>query len=75
LEEAVGQYGIYRAVLRKIGSGRQLFMAVPGKTYEQVLSPLFGQLVVKEIQLDLIVFDIAEQRSLQWINWNDTATS
>lgn len=75
LEEAVGQYGIYRAVLQKTGSDRQLFMAVPGKVHEQVLSPLFGQLVVQELKLDLIVFDIEEKRSLQWISWNDTATS
>jgi hypothetical protein len=75
LEEAVGQYDIYRAVLRKTNPGRQLFMAVPTKVYETLLTPLFGQLVVKELELDVIVFDVAEKRSLQWINWNDTAES
>ena len=34
LEEAVGQYGVYRAILNETDPERKLFMAVPRRAYE-----------------------------------------
>jgi hypothetical protein len=57
LEEAVGQYDVYRAILSETEPERTLFLAVER----------FGQLIVSRVQLRLLVFDEREERVLQWI--------
>jgi hypothetical protein len=67
LEEAVGQYVIYRAVLEETDPRRSLYMALPLDAYDEVLSDRFGQLVVARVRLGLIVFDEVQERIIQWI--------
>src|SRR5260370_24302761 len=43
LQEAVGQYAVYREVLTEQEPERVLYMAVSRKTYEAVLSDRFGR--------------------------------
>jgi hypothetical protein len=67
LEEAVGQYDIYRAILAETEPERRLYLAVPRRVFEGVLSERFGQLVINRLQLRLLVFDEQQQRVSQWI--------
>jgi len=67
LEEAVGQYDIYRTILTETGSDRQLFLAVPEHVYEGILAERLGQLIVTRLQLRLIVFREQEERIVRWI--------
>jgi hypothetical protein len=67
LEEAVGQYEIYRLLLAATDSGRVLYMAVSVGTYRGVLADQFGQLVVSGLNLHLVVFDEQQERIVQWI--------
>jgi hypothetical protein len=67
LEEAVGQYDIYRTILTETGSDRQLFLAVPDHVYEGILAERLGQLIVARLQLRLIVFHEQEERITRWI--------
>jgi hypothetical protein len=67
LEEAVGQYEIYRLLLAAADSGRVLYMAVSVGTYRSVLADQFGQLVVSGLNLRLVVFDEQQERIVQWI--------
>lgn len=67
LEQAVGQYDVYRIVLRETEPDRILFLAVPRRVYEGLLSDRFGQLITAGAQLCLMVFDDQTQRILQWI--------
>ena len=67
LEMAVGQYGIYKALLSKIESDRTLFMAVPLRIYESTLSERFGQLILESFEIKLIVFDHKSGGITQWI--------
>jgi hypothetical protein len=67
LEEAVGQYEIYRALLEESDPGRVLYMAVPGRVYEGLLAERFGQFVVERLSLRVMVFDEHQQRVVQWI--------
>jgi hypothetical protein len=67
LQEAVGQYDVYRAVLAETEPERSLYLAVPGRVLEGILSERFGQLIVNRLQLRLLVFADQEGRPLQWI--------
>jgi hypothetical protein len=67
LEEAVGQYEIYRTLLAETEPERLLYMAVPQRVYESLLAERFGQLIVTRLQLRLIVFDEEQERIVRWI--------
>jgi hypothetical protein len=67
LEEAVGQYQIYRMLLEETDPGRVLYMAVPFAAYDEVLADRFGQLIVSRLPLRVIVFDEQTERIVQWI--------
>jgi hypothetical protein len=66
LEEAVGQYDIYRSILAETGSDRLLFLAVPEHVSEGILAERLGQLIVTRLQLRLIVFDVQQERIVRW---------
>jgi virulence-associated protein VapD len=68
LEEAVGQYEIYRTVLARSEPDRLLYLAVPRYTFETVLAEQFGQLILSELHLRLLVFNDQQERVIQWIN-------
>jgi XisH protein len=67
LEEAVGQYQVYRSVLTEIDPGRVLYLAVPQRVYESLFAERFGQLIRQRLQLRLMVFDEHEERIVAWI--------
>ena len=68
LQEAVGQYEIYRTVLVELESERILYLAIPKRVYESFFSERFGQLILNRIHLQLIVFDEQLARIVQWIS-------
>lgn len=67
LQEAVGQYDIYRALLAETEPGRTLFLAVPRRVHDGLLSERFGQLIVGQLQLRILVFDDRTGRVVTWI--------
>jgi hypothetical protein len=73
LQEAVGQYEIYRTILEQTEPERRLFLAVPTVVYESLLSERFGQLIVTKLGLRLVVFDDEQKRVVEWIEPNNTA--
>jgi hypothetical protein len=75
LEEAVGQYEIYRAILRVRQPDRQLYMAVTLPVYDGVLSDRFGRFILSELGVRLLVFDQDRRRVVQWIESSNTAES
>jgi hypothetical protein len=68
LQEAVGQYEIYRAVLTETEPERLLYLAVPRRIYEGLLVGQFGQLIISRLQLRLLVFDDQHERVVRWIS-------
>lgn len=67
LETAVGQYSIYQSVLSEIESNRILYLAVPLRVYESILSERFGQLILTNLNIRVIVFDHKNERIVKWI--------
>jgi hypothetical protein len=68
LQEAVGQFSIYRAVLAEQDADRVLYLAVPQRVYNSLLVDAFGQLIVTSLQLRLLVFDEKKEKVVKWIN-------
>jgi XisH protein len=68
LQEAVGQFVVYRALLSHIEPDRSLHLAVTVSVYDSVLSEPLGQLVAAELRLRVLVFDPHQQKVIRWIN-------
>jgi len=68
LQEAIGQFVVYRALLSQAEPERSLFLGVPMRVYDSVLSEPLGQLVSAEVRLRVLVFDPHQQRVVRWIN-------
>jgi XisH protein len=67
LEEAVGQYQVYRALLSETEPDRVPYRDVPLGVHEELLSDRFGHLIVTHLELRLLVFDETCERIVQWI--------
>jgi hypothetical protein len=68
LQEAVGQFVVYRALLSQAEPDRSLFLGVPTHVFESVLSEPLGQLVAADVHLRFLVFDAQQQRVTRWIS-------
>ena len=66
LEMAVGQYNVYRDVLEEVEPDRIVYLAVPARVDQGVLSSPFGRLIVEKQRLNLLVFDEHKTRRLSW---------
>jgi hypothetical protein len=63
---AIGQFVVYRAVLRATDPVRVLYLAVPDEVYTGILSEPIGQLVMADVAVKLIVFQPIDRRIIQW---------
>jgi hypothetical protein len=68
LQDAVGQYNMYRDVLTAQQSDRVLYLAVPKTAWEGIFSEELGQLMIERQQLRVIVFDEKTERIIKWIS-------
>ncbi len=67
LEQALGQYVLYRQILNEIGSDRNLYLAVSRLTFNNVFAIPLGQILLKNQIVKLIVFDDESEAIVQWI--------
>ena len=68
LQEAVGQFVVYPALLSQTDPERSLYLAVSTRVYDSVLSEPVGQLVAADVRLRILVFNPHEQKVERWIN-------
>lgn len=68
LQETVGQYVVYRALLSQIEPDRALYLGVAAGVYDSLLSEPQGQLVTTEVRLRFLVFDPRQQKVVRWIS-------
>lgn len=68
LQEAVGQYQVYRVVLAESEPERSLFMAVPKRVRKALVMEAFGRLIVDRARLRLMIFDEQEEKVIEWIS-------
>lgn len=67
LEQALGQYVLYRQILNEMGVERSLYLAVSQSTFNSVFTIKLGQVLLKNRVVKLIVFDDESEAIVQWI--------
>ncbi len=67
LEEALGQFVLYRSLLAQVEPERVVYLAVGEEIFDQIFTDPGGQIVLKEVQLRLIVVRFAAEEIVQWI--------
>lgn len=70
LEQAVGQYILYQLLLRQLDPERTVYLAVSDITYDEIFSEPVGELVIKELPLNLLVVNTETCEVKQWIQHN-----
>jgi hypothetical protein len=66
LHHAVGQYVVYRALLRRTDPDRVLYLAVADEVYNDILSEPLGQTVIDDLGIRIVVFNAGDRRILEW---------
>ncbi|NEP13974.1 MAG: XisH protein [Symploca sp. SIO2C1] len=67
LENAVGQYIIYRDILEETASNFNLYLAISRGTYKSNFQRQLAQIVINRNQVNLLIFDAENEVSEQWI--------
>lgn len=67
LEQALGQYLLYRAILEELQAEVLLYLAIRKTTYQAIFSEPIGELIVNKYRLNLLVFDPKQEEVLEWI--------
>ena len=68
LENALGQYVLYRMLLQRKESDRKLYLAIEQDTYKGIFSEPIGKAVLDDEHINLIVFDKFEEVIVKWMN-------
>src|SRR5688572_7976880 len=63
---AIGQYLLYRAMIRELGWEYPLYLSVPASIFELVFDTS-AMRVVRESQIKIVVVDIETETITQWI--------
>lgn len=67
LEQAVGQYVVYRTVLAEREPERELFLAIPELVLHDVFEEPLGELLIERNALKMLCFDPQLERIVTWI--------
>ncbi|AFZ00049.1 XisH protein [Calothrix sp. PCC 6303] len=67
LEQALGQYVLYRQILDEMGDARILYLAVSQVTFNSVFTIELGQVLLKNQIVKLVVFDDESEAIVGWI--------
>jgi hypothetical protein len=67
LENAIGQFVLYRAVLAEIDADRMLYLAVPVTVLRDLFDEPIGKLLLQNKLAQLISFDPQAEALVQWI--------
>ncbi len=68
LQQALGQYVLYRSVLMRSEPERQLYLAVPARVYQELLMTSLGQIVIEDYTLSVLLFDPVTEEVQQWMS-------
>jgi hypothetical protein len=67
LEQAIGQYVLYRLLLAQVDPERELYLAVADTTFDGIFSEPIGELVMRELPMKLLIVDVEAVEVKRWI--------
>lgn len=68
LEQAIGQYVLYRLLLQKVDPGRDVYLAISNTLYEDFFQEPIGELVINELPLKMIIVNLQRAEIIKWIS-------
>jgi hypothetical protein len=68
LQASIGQYVMYRDVIKAQGLEFELYLAISETVYETNFQAPLAQLIVEQNQVNLLVFSIDQEVVSAWIN-------
>lgn len=68
LQQALGQFTLYRLILAEQQPERMLFLALPLSAYDGIMSEELGTIVLTGANLRVLVFDPAAREVVRWIS-------
>lgn len=68
LQQAVGQFTLYRVILAEQQPERVLFLALPQSAYDGIMSEELGTIVLAGASLRVLVFDPDVREVVRWIS-------
>lgn len=68
LENAIGQYVLYRAILESAGTDTPLYMAVPIAAYVGIFNEEVGKVAIERLKLKLMIFNPELEEVVEWIH-------
>ncbi len=67
LENAMGQYFVYRSVMFRTEPDRTLYLAVHREVFRDVFDEPLGSLLIEDYRVPLVVFDSDTEEIIKWI--------
>jgi hypothetical protein len=67
LAQAIGKYALYSVILKAKKSDEALYLAVPNTAYIGILNERLGKLVIKNLRIKYLVFDVEQEIVIEWI--------
>ncbi len=68
LEDALGQYVLYREIMKEIQIERELFLAIPHRTFTSLFQIPVGMVLLQHHILNLLVYDEKKEVITEWIH-------
>ena len=75
LEQAIGQYVLYRLLLNRVEPERSVYLVIPDQAYRELFIEPIGELVISDLPLQLLVVDVEKAEVKRWIPNRPTAKS
>jgi hypothetical protein len=67
LEQALGQYMLYQRIMEYQRIDRELYLAVPTRTFETIFTVPLGRILLSPQLVCLLVFDDRREEIVSWI--------
>lgn len=67
LYSVVGQYMVYREILRYLELDYDIFLAVPHEAYETVLHEELSQIIIRNMGIKMTVVDMLTEEIILWV--------
>ena len=68
LEKAIGQFGLYAALLSEIEPERIVYLAISERVFIELFDTSEGRIVIRQLSLRLIVVALDRNEVVLWIN-------
>lgn len=75
LEQAIGQYVLYRLLLNRLDPERDVYLAIPESAFQELFTEPIGELVISDLPLQLLVIDVEGEEVTRWIPMRPTERS